>query len=96
MDADIEIIKAQIGIIKNKQTERLMFRSRVKWHEEGEKNNAYFLGLMNSKYSRLELNKVTDNEGTALDKNALLFKVKHRVLWFYPLVPLLGGGIPQI
>ena len=32
VEADIEIIKAQIGIIKNKQTERLMFRSRVKWY----------------------------------------------------------------
>ena len=31
---------------------------------------------MNSKYSRLELNKVTDNEGTAFDKNTILHKVK--------------------
>jgi hypothetical protein len=76
VDTDTEIIKAQIGIIKNKQTERLMFRSRVKWYEEGEKNNAYCLGLMNSKYSRLELDKVTDYEGTAFDKNTISHKVK--------------------
>ena len=66
-----------------------MFRSRVKWHEEREKNYAYFLGLMNSKYTtldltRLDLHKITDEEGTATDKN--------RALRFYPLVSLLGGG----
>jgi hypothetical protein len=31
-------------------------------------NETYFLGLMNSKYSRLELNKVTDQEDTTTDK----------------------------
>ena len=40
MDVDIEVIKAQIQIIKTKKAERLMFRAEVKWHEEGEKNNA--------------------------------------------------------
>ena len=40
----------------------------MKWHEEGEKNNAYFLGLMNSKYSRLDLHKITDEQGTVTDK----------------------------
>ena len=53
-----------------------MFRAGVKWHEEGEKNNAYFLGLMNSKYSRLELNKVTDEAGTATDHKTIMEKVK--------------------
>ena len=53
-----------------------MFRAGVKWHEEGEKNNAYFLGLMNSKYSRLELNKVTDDTGTTTDHNTIMQKVK--------------------
>jgi hypothetical protein len=45
-----------------------MFRSRVKWHEGGEKNNAYFLGLMNSKHTRMDLHKVTDEAGTATGK----------------------------
>ena len=45
-------------------------------HEEGEKNNAYYLGLMNSKYTRLDLHKVTDEEGTATDKKAIMEKVK--------------------
>ena len=48
----------------------------VKWHEEGEKNNAYFLGLMNSKYTRLDLHKVTDEVGTATDKETIMEKVK--------------------
>ena len=45
IDLDIEVIKGQIQIIKTKKAERLMFRAGVKWHEEGEKNNAYYLGL---------------------------------------------------
>ena len=48
IDIDIEVIKAQILIIKTKKAERLMFTAGVKWHEEGEKNNAYFLGLFQS------------------------------------------------
>ena len=46
IDSDIELTKAKIKLIKDKIAERIIFRSRVKWHEEGEKNNAYFLGLM--------------------------------------------------
>ena len=53
-----------------------MLRSRVKWHEVGEKNNAYFLGLMNSKYTRLNLHKVTDEVSTATDKETIMEKVK--------------------
>ena len=55
MDIDIEVTKAKIKLIKDKIAERIIFRSQVKWHEEGEKNNAYILGLMNSKYTRLDL-----------------------------------------
>ena len=51
--------------------ERLMFRAGVKWHEEGEKNTAYFRGLMNSKYSRLELIKVTNEAGMANDRKTI-------------------------
>ena len=50
------------------KTQMQNVRSRVKWHEEGEKNNAYFLGLMNSNYTRLDLHKVTDQKCTATDK----------------------------
>ena len=31
---------------------------------------------MNSKYSRLDLHKVTDEEGTAVDKKTIMEKVK--------------------
>ena len=55
-----------------------MFRAGVKWHEEGENNTAYFLGLMNSKYSRLELNKVTDEAGTATDHKTINEKKRLR------------------
>ena len=50
-----------------------MFRAGV---EEGEKNNAQFLGLMNSKYSRLELIKVTDEAGTTTEHKTIMQKSK--------------------
>ena len=34
------------------------------------------MGLMNSKYKRLDLHKVTDEEGTAMDKKTIMEKVK--------------------
>ena len=40
IDADIEITRAKIKIIKDKKAERIMFWSRVKWHK-GEKNKAF-------------------------------------------------------
>ena len=73
---DIEVTKAKIKLMKDKKPEKIIFRSRVKWYEEGEKNNAYFLGLMNSKYTRLDLNKITDEDGTATDRKTIIEKVK--------------------
>jgi hypothetical protein len=55
--------------------EILMFRARVKWYKK-EKNNVYFPCLMNSKYSRLELDNVTDQEGITIDKKSILEKVR--------------------
>ena len=72
-------MQAKIKLRRDKIAERIIFRSRVKWHEEGEKNNAYFLGLMNSKYTRLDLHKVTDEEGTATDKKQLWKKSKFSI-----------------
>jgi hypothetical protein len=68
------MIRPLIDIIKDKKAERLMLRARVKLHEEGEKQE-YFLGLINSKYSRLEFNKETDQEGTTTEKNLIVEKV---------------------
>ena len=41
-------------------------------------NRPYFssLGLMNLKYTRLDLHKITDEEGTAMDKKSNHGKVK--------------------
>ena len=37
IDIDIEVTKAKIKLIRDKIAERIIFRSRVKWHEEVEK-----------------------------------------------------------
>ena len=41
IEADIEITRAKIKIIKDKKVERIMFWSRVEWNKEGEKNKAF-------------------------------------------------------
>ena len=38
IDIDNEVTNAKIKLIRDKKAERIMFRSRVKWHEEGKKN----------------------------------------------------------
>ena len=37
IDIDIEVTKAKIKLIRDKIADRIIFRSRVKWHEEGER-----------------------------------------------------------
>ncbi len=38
----IDIAKSDIETLKNEEAERLIFRSRAKWAEKGEKSNKYF------------------------------------------------------
>ena len=42
----IEIANEPLNNLKNEESKRLIFRSKAKWVEEGEKSNKYFLNLL--------------------------------------------------
>ena len=57
------IIIAEDGIaeLKNKESQRLIFRSKAKWAEEGEKSTKYFLNLLKDRQSKMLIRKITSN-----------------------------------
>ena len=57
------IIIAEEGIadLKNKESQRLIFRSKAKWTEEGEKSTKYFLNLLKDRQSKMLIRKITSN-----------------------------------
>ena len=50
---DIEVTKAKIKLIRDKIADRIIFRSRVKWHEEGEENNVLWFCVFSVLWSFL-------------------------------------------
>ena len=42
---EIEKLKREIETLYDEKVERLIVRSRARWHEHGEKNSKYFLNL---------------------------------------------------
>ena len=60
----IEVAKESIDDLKNEESERLIFRSRAKWVEKGEKSNKYFLNLIKLNQRRSEIKKISVNGRT--------------------------------
>ena len=48
----IDIAEAEIIPIREAETEKLIFRSRVKWAEEGEKSTKYFMNLLKQRQKK--------------------------------------------
>jgi len=57
----IDIANVELEDIKKKHAERLIFRSKVKWAEEGEKSTKYFLNLIKERQAKLQIRKLTSN-----------------------------------
>jgi len=57
----IEITNQELDSIKQKHANRLIFRSRVKWAEEGEKSTKYFLNLIKERQAKLQIRKIVSN-----------------------------------
>jgi len=63
---DIENIKEAIKIseystkdLKDEEARKLIFRSRAKWSELGEKSNKYFLNLVKERQRKMQIRKIT-------------------------------------
>ena len=57
----IEIASEPINKLKDEESKRLIFRSRAKWAEEGEKSNKYFLNLVKERQKRMQIRKIVSN-----------------------------------
>jgi exonuclease III len=57
-------LQGELERLRAKYSEDLAFKSGVKWYEEGEKSNRYFLGLMKAKARRKLIEEIRDEEAT--------------------------------
>jgi exonuclease III len=54
-------LNSELEKLRTKYSEDLAFKSGVKWYEEGEKSNKYFLGLMKVRSRQKELREISDS-----------------------------------
>jgi exonuclease III len=57
----IDSLKEEIDIIKDEESSKLIFRSRAKWAEKGEKSNKYFLNLLKARQKAMIIRKIISN-----------------------------------
>ena len=57
----LEELTAKSSQLREKYSDDLAFKSHVKWYEEGEKSNKYFLGLMKMRSKQKAISKISDN-----------------------------------
>ena len=55
----LDIAKLNIEDIKEEESQRLIFRSKAKWAEKGEKSNKYFLNLLKDRQRKMQIRKIT-------------------------------------
>jgi len=67
----IEITNLEAENIKNEESKRLIFRSRVKWAEEGEKSNKYFLNIIKERQIKMQIRKIISNGVTHRGQNEI-------------------------
>jgi len=60
----IQMIEDLNQPIKEKRSKNLIFRSRAKWAEKGEKSNKYFLNLLKQRQQKLQIRKIIANGQT--------------------------------
>jgi len=60
----IEIAEVPLNELKLEETKKLIFRSRAKWSEEGEKSNKYFLNLLKHRQKQMQIRKIISNGST--------------------------------
>ncbi len=66
-------VKAELSEVDNYKTEGLILRSRARWHEKGEKSNAYFLKLESRNKIKKSITKLQRSDGTYItDPNNIL------------------------
>ena len=60
------------------KTKGIMFRSKVKWYEEGERNTKYFFALEKAKYNAKTCYKIIDEQGKETTEPEEILKVQRQ------------------
>jgi hypothetical protein len=60
----IIITEENITELRNREAQKLIFRSKAKWVEEGEKSTKYFLNLLKDRQKKMIIRKITSNGTT--------------------------------
>jgi len=61
----------ELNMYKEEESQRLIFRSRVKWAEKGEKSNKYFLNLLKDRQRKMQIRKITANGVTKYEQDEI-------------------------
>ncbi len=78
LDYEIDELRDAIGIsesssrdLKEEEARKLIFRSRAKWAEQGEKSNKYFLNLVKARQKKMQIRKIVSNGQTLLTQDEI-------------------------
>ena len=75
--AEYDNLKRELQLIEREKIEGLIVRSRVQWHEDGEKSTRYFMNLEKSNSVKKHMRKLKIHDGTVItDPTEILEKQK--------------------
>jgi exonuclease III len=57
----IKVAEEPLVHLKAQESKRLIFKSRAKWSEQGEKSNKYFLNLLKIRQKKMQIRKIVSN-----------------------------------
>ena len=77
--------------LREKYSDDLAFKSQVKWYEEGEKSNKYFLGLMKMRSKQKSISKISDNGVEFLGQSNVMKCIRN----FYSLLYRKGNSCSE-
>jgi len=61
LKTSINIVQKELDEIKEEESNRLIFRSKAKWAEKGEKSNKYLLNLLKARQKAMIIRKIISN-----------------------------------
>ena len=67
--------KLELETLRNQKIKGIIFRSRAKWYEEGEKNTEYFLNLEKRNYINKHMSEIFDNNNVLQTDNSKFLKI---------------------
>ncbi len=71
VDLAIDELKVELDNKRKIHEEEVLFKSGVKWYEEGEKSNKYFLGLLKIRQKQTEISQIEDNDKTYYNQEGI-------------------------